>query len=311
MYLIYGESYRLMEEEIEKIINKSTNIVTMDLKESTLEEVIQEATYVSMFQEKKYLIVRNATFFASDKLKEETQELFFKYLENPVSLTTIIFTTYEKIDARKKVYKEFAKKYMVISVSDLSVGDLMGKARDYCFKNKFKIDNETNSYILNACGNHYDLAYNELNKIFLYYREPQTINLNDVKEIVSKTLVDNHFKFVEAVVNKEYKLALRLLDDLMVLKVDPIALLMLLAREYRLMFSTSTLMRSGFLKKDVAKQLSLQDWQIEKILKEASNYYEDDLKYCLKELATKDYKIKSGQGDKFLELKTFILETMS
>lgn len=310
MYLIYGESYRLMEEEIEKIVKDNTNIVTMDLSQSSLEDVIQEATYVSMFQEKKFLIVRNATFFASDKMKEETQDSFFKYMENPISLTTIIFTTYEKIDARKKVYKEFAKKYKVISVGNLSIGDLMGKVRDYCFKNKFKIDNETNTYILNACGNNYDLAYNELNKIFLYYIEPQKINLSDVKEIVSKTLVDNNFKFVEAVVNKEYKLALKLLDDLMVLKVDPIALLMLLAREYRLMLSTSTLMRSGLLKKDVAKQLSLQDWQVDKILNENAKYYDDDLKFYLKELATIDYKIKSGKGDKFLELKTFLLETM-
>ncbi len=310
MYLIYGESYRLLEEEITKIVKSNTNIVTMDLSVSTLEDVIGEATYVSMFQEKKFLIVKNATFFTSAKSKEEDQEILFKYMENPVSLTTIIFTTYDKVDARKKVYKEFAKKYKVISVSNLSLNDLMTKVRDYCFQNKFKIDNETNTYILNACGNHYDLAYNELNKIFLYYKEPQLIKLQDVKEIVSKALVDNNFKFVEAVINKNSKLALKLLDDLYTLKVDPIALLMLLAREYRLMYSVSNLMRNGFHKNDIAKNLSLQEWQIDKILKETSTYYEDDLKTYLKELASVDYKIKSGAGDKFLELKTFLLKAL-
>lgn len=310
MYLIYGESYRLIEEEIKKIVKNETNIVTMDLSVSTLDDVIREATYVSMFQEKKFLIVRNATFFTSEKTKEETLELLFKYMENPVALTTIIFTMYDKVDARKKVYKEFAKKYKVISVSNLSINDLMTKVRDYCFQNKFKIDNETISYILNACGNHYDLAYNELNKIFLYYQEPQKIELTDVKEIVSKILVDNNFKFVEAVINKEGKLALKLLEDLMVLKVDPIALLMLLTREYRLMLSASTLMRNGFQKNDVAKALSLQEWQLDKILRENAGYYEDDLKSYLKKLATIDYKIKSGEGDKFLELKTFLLEVL-
>lgn len=308
MYLIYGESYRLIEEEIAKITKDETNIITMDLTISTLEDVINEATYVSMFQEKKYIIVRNADFFTSAKTKEETLEILFKYMENPVDLTTIIFTTYDKIDARKKIYKEFSKKYKVISVGMLTNNDLMTKIRDFVFKNKFKIDNETINYIMNCCQNNYDLIYNEINKIFLYCEEPQTIKLEDAKEIVSKTLVENNFKFVDAVVNKDAKLVLKILDDLFILKVDPIALIMLLAREYCLMFSVSTLMRNGFRKNDICKELSLQDWQVDKILRESSRYYEDDLKTYLKYLANIDYKIKSGQGDKYLELKTFLLE---
>lgn len=307
MYLIYGESYRLIEEEINKIKKEETNVVTIDLSLSTLDDVIREATYVSMFQDKKILIVRNAFFFTSVKTKEEDLESLFKYIENPIPLTTIIFTSYEKVDARKKIYKEFAKKNKVISVCSLSNNDLMVKVRDLCFRNKFKIDNDTLQYILNCCGYNYDLIYNELNKIFLYYEEPQKIELKDVKEIVSKVLEDNNFKFVEAVVLKNTSLSLKLLEDLYTLKIDPIALLMLLAREYRLMFSVSTLMSNGFRRKDIGAYLSLQDWQIDKILKESSFYYQDDLKDILKTLSTIDYKIKSGNGDKFLELKTFLL----
>ena len=80
MYLIYGESYRLIEEEIEKIIKENTNVITMDLNVSSLEDVIREATYVSMFQEKKFLIVRNASFFTSSKTKEEDLDILFKYI---------------------------------------------------------------------------------------------------------------------------------------------------------------------------------------------------------------------------------------
>ena len=83
---------------------------------------------------------------------------------------------------------------------------------------------------------------------------------------------------------------------------------MLLAREYRLMLSVSILMSNGFPKKEVFKKLGIQDWQLEKLLKESSNYYQDDIKELLKELANIDYRIKSGNGDRFLELKTFLLK---
>ncbi len=308
MYLVYGESYRLIDEEIKKIIKDETNIITIDLNESQLEDVIREATYVSMFQEKKYLIVKNALFFTSAKIKEEDLDILFKYMENPIGLTTIIFTCYTNIDARKKIYKDFAKKYKVISLSNIPVNELITKIRDYVFKNKYKIDTDTIKYIMSCCGDNYDLVYNELNKIFLYYNEPTTIKLEDVKEIVAKILIDNNFKFVEAVVNKNSLNALKLLDDLYILKVEPIALIMLLAREYRLMLSVSILMSNGFPKKEVFKKLGIQDWQLEKLLKESSNYYQDDIKELLKELANIDYRIKSGNGDRFLELKTFLLK---
>ncbi len=118
MYLIYGESYRLIEEEIQKIIKNETNLVTLDLQESCLDDILTEATYVSMFEESKIIIVKNALFFTSNKDKEEDMQKLLNYMENPIATTTLIFTTYEKIDNRKKVTKMFEKKYKIINVQD-------------------------------------------------------------------------------------------------------------------------------------------------------------------------------------------------
>ena len=196
MYLIYGESFRLIEEEIQKIIKNETNSVTIDLMDSNIEDVLTEATYVSMFEEFKFIIVKNALLFTSSKEKEEDVQKILNYMENPVPSTTIIFTTYEKIDNRKKVTKAFEKKYKIINVGGLSKMDLIAKGRELIFKNKYKIENETLEYITESCQNNYDLIYNEIQKLFLYYETPSTIRLEDVKEIISKSIVDNNFKFV-------------------------------------------------------------------------------------------------------------------
>ena len=161
-----------------------------------------------------------------------------------------------------------------------------------------------------SCQNNFDFIYNELQKIFLYYETPQKIDVKDVHEIVSKTLMDNNFKFVDAVIKKEGKLALKILDDLYTLKVEPITLLLLLAREYRLMYSASFLLRNGYRKENICKMLGLQDWQLEKSLGNANFYYEEDLKNYLRELENIDYRIKSGKTDRFLELKSFLLTVM-
>ncbi len=306
MYLIYGESFRLIEEEIAKIIKEETNIVTMDLYHVSLHDVLVEAGYDSLFLEKKFLIVKNASFFTSAKTNEEEMESFLNYMEHPNSLTTLIFTTYDKIDSRKKVTKMFGEKNKIVSVGGLKPNDLVSKVRDLFFSKKYKINTETLSYLVSACGNNYDLIYNEANKLFLYYNEPQTISLEDVKEIVSKSIEDNHFRFVEAVIAKDINKAVHLLDDLYVLKVEPITLLMLLAREYRILYSAISLRSMGYPIPNISKHLGLQNWQVEKSLRSSSSYYMNDLSMYLKQLAKLDYEIKSGKIDRFLALKTFL-----
>lgn len=307
MYLIYGSSFRLIEEEILKIVKNETNIVTMDMGNVSLEDVLVEANYVSLFDEKKVLIVKNAFLFTSAKTSEEETEVFLNYMEQPNAKTTIIFTSYEKIDARKKVTKKFGEKYKIISIGNLKPNDLVSKVRDFVFSKKYKISTDAIQYIVNACGSNYDLIYNELNKLFLYYVEPQTIQMEDVKAIVSKSLEDNHFRFVEAVVGKDLKKAVTILEDLYVLKVEPITLLMLLAREYRIMYSAMTLRGMGYPIQSISKHLGLQDWQVEKSLRASSSYYQNDIGNYLKSLAQLDYEIKSGKTDRFMALKTFLL----
>lgn len=308
MYLIYGESYRLIEEEIKKIVKEETNIIKMDLEISSLEDVLTEATYVSLFQDKKIIIVKNANFFTSTKTKEEFEN-FLSYMENPIPTTTIIFTTYLNIDCRKKITKAFQEKFKVISVGNLNTTDLSIKVRDLFLHNKYKIESDALQYILNSCDNHYDIIYNEIQKLFLYYQS-KNLSLEDVKPIISKTLNDNNFKFVEAVVNRDIEKANRILEDLYTLKVDPIALILLLAREYRLMYSTKFLMETGYPKKSVMKELNLQEWQIDKIIRNNTNYYQEDIKEYITVLADIDFKLKSGESDKFLELKNFLLKVI-
>lgn len=307
MYLIYGESFRLIDEEIKKITKDEPNVITMDLMVVTLDDVITEATYVSIFSERKVIIVKNANFFGSGKENESEIEKLQLYMENPIALTTIIFATYEKIDMRKKITKSFKEKYKIISVDNISLDDMVAKIRTYVKKNGYTINTDTIQFIMNSCLNNFDLVYNELNKLFLFYNKPQEILLEDVKQIVSRSFMDNNFKFVEAVIEKNMKKAIKILEDLYSLKVDPIALIMLLAREYRLMYSVIVLMSDGYRKSAVAKELGLQDWQVEKLSKTSARYYKDDLADYIKQLAKIDFEIKSGNSDKYLSLKTFLL----
>ena len=100
--LINGESILLINEKINSIIKENKNITSFDMINSSIDDILLEAGYFSMFDEEKYIIIRNANFFSSDKISEKELASLMNYLENPNPLTNLIFVCHEKIDFRKK-----------------------------------------------------------------------------------------------------------------------------------------------------------------------------------------------------------------
>ena len=308
IYLIESSSRILLEQEIQKITANSSNIITYNAEENNIEDILNEASYVSMFETMKYLIVKNANFFGPTKLKEEEEEKLKAYLEQPYPLTTIIFVTYENVDLRKKMTKLLKEKYLYKKIVSRKGLELYNLVANLLIEKKIIAEKDSINYIINACLNNYDLIYNEVEKIALYYGKPTKIKLETVKEIVSKTITDNNFKFVDAVMEKDIKKAFKLLEELMTLKVEPLSLINLIAREYRNMLETKSMLSQKYTIKDIEKELHLQEWQLEKTKKNAFQYHEDDLKDYLINLEKLDYQIKSGKIDKLVGLKLFLID---
>ena len=81
-----------------------------------------------------------------------------------------------------------------------------------------------------------------------------------------------------------------------------------MVREFRLLFYYKIYEKKQFSNKEIGKNLGLQDWQVNKIMKNAVNFHEDDLKALLISLAKMDYQVKSGNQDKTMALYNFLVE---
>jgi len=309
IYLIESESNQLLKEYIANIIKKYENTVYIDYNTSNIDDVLAEASYYSMFNEEKLLIVKNANIFCSDKISEEITNKLLSYFSNPNKLTTIIFITNAKIDLRKKITKYVKDNFNLIQIPSLKPRDLKNKLKEMFENDGYTIEDESLYYIMNNNLNNYDLIYNEVAKIKLFYNKPQKIMYNDVLNIVAKSIETNNFKFIDAIISKDIKEAFKLYNDLKLLKVEPLGLISLLAREYRLMLFTKILKEEHYSIYEISSELNLQDWQLEKISKNASKYKIKTLESQIIGLANLDLKIKSGKIDKWLGLAKFIVDS--
>ena len=307
IYLIQSKSLRLLNEELDLIIKKSNNVTYTDLINSNMTDILEEAAYFSLFDEIKYIVVKNANVFGSEKLKDSESDSLMAYMDNPNPSNVLIFCTSNKIDSRKVLVKKLKEKYTIKIINDLKPYEVVKKIDDYFHKQKYKYSKDISNYISSSCLNDYDLVYNELLKIDSYYEDDKALEFSAIEKIVSRYNEDNNFKLIDAITTKNIVLAFRIFDDLKIAKVEPTVIVALLAREYRMMYNAKIAMKSGMSNIDIAKALGLQDWQLDKAIRKAYEYSVTELEDNLLKIFDMDLAIKSNNTNKYLPLDIFIL----
>ena len=308
-YLISAESYRIIDDEIKKIV-KNNNYLIFNAIKCSIKEIVEEASYVGLGIEEKWLVVSDADFFGTGKISESDNDLLCKYLENPINSTNIIFTTLNGIDLRKKSVKLIKNKGNIINIPKMDKRALNTTLTNYLKGFDYSIDYQTINYIMDNSYNNLDIMFNELDKIMLYYSFPCKIKLADVIKITGEEKNNNNFDFVNAVVEKKLSSSLKILKNLKVYKVEPTALVALLAREFRLMYYIKEL-KDKMNTSEMMSYLSLADWQINKLYNNSMKYTKNELLKNLVSLCKIDLNIKKGYWDKDTSLYGFILENCS
>lgn len=309
MHLILSGSNRITNTKIKELVDLKNETIYFDLNFSTIKDILKEATYVSLFKDKKNIIAFN-TQQLNDKSYPDDLNLLAEYSENENEETTIIFVSSEKCSLKNPVYSILKKTNNIYDFLKVKT-DINKDIQDYCIKNKYSIGTQAINELKKHLNNNYDLIMNELDKLFLFYDSPQEIKPEAITKNCSKVADDNNFKFVDLVVGKKYKSSFEYLDELLVNKVEPLNLFSLLLREFRIMFLFKTCEKYNVSSNDIIKRYNLKEWQIDKAYRNASNYKYEELKKIMLLFSTYDYKFKAGKVLKDNFLNVFLLELFS
>lgn len=306
-YLIASESYILLNEELNKIIGSSLNVIKYDLRINTLKEVIDEANYFSFTNEEKYIVVRGCNIFKSSKESSEdssdASKLLEKYLENPSLTSTIIFLTNDMPDKRKKIYKLLEKENNVIMIPSLNKKEMVYKCMDLLKDNKYKCDYETANYIVENSYVNYDIMHHELDKIYTLIKSGN-IYIDDLKDVISVSISDNVFNFINSLINGNLKDANNAMRNFETLKIDPAMVIIMLFKELEIYY----LLLSGINPLEVQKNFNKQDWQMKNYQMNLNKFTLKELKKIIIRLNDYDYKYKCGLLDKSVILSLLAIE---
>lgn len=309
LYLLYGE----FETEIDKFINKlmiDNNIdtkLTYNYKDTTINDVIEECSYLDLFGNNK-IVVLNECFFLTGKETLDS-ELLTKYIDNPNQGVILIFKVItDKLDERKKLVKLLKSKSIVKEFKLLDSRNINNYISEY-FKSKgYKIDYDSINEIKNRLVDNTKVIDTELDKLYLYKINDKVITINDVKKVICKYDDNVSFKLVNSVLKKDKKSIFNLYKELINKNEEPIMILTMLANQFRLIYEVKVLSDSGLSLNDIASKLKEHPYRVQITYENSFNIGKKEIKRIITKLYETDYNIKTGIMDKEKALELFFLE---
>jgi DNA polymerase III subunit delta len=315
MYLLYGKETFLIEEVEKEIIKKNLtddvidfNLAVYDMEEVPLDVAIEDAETLPFMGDKRVVIIKNASFLTAAKQKvEHDLDTFMTYIENPSpSSILIVQAPYEKLDERKKIVKLLKKQSDVLEANQLNESMIKKWVQSRAESCSVTISQRAIEKLLLVSGSNLMLLASEIEKIALFVGEGEEITEEIIEEQVARTLEQNIFTLIDKVTQRKIDEAFRIMYDLLKQKEEPIKIVSLIARQFRIIYQVKQLTQKGYGQKNIASMIKVHPFAVKLASEQSRRFSDDDLLKIINQLADADYQMKSGLMDKQLILDLFL-----
>ncbi|MCV3763867.1 DNA polymerase III subunit delta [Companilactobacillus farciminis] len=316
IYLITGKE-QVFIKEIQKSFKgimsseeQEMNFSNFDLEETSIADLINEAISAPFFGEKRLVFAQHPYFLTGEKAKnvvEQNVDLLLKYIQDPTPSTIlVIFASYDKLDARKKIVKQLKKLATVVDAGQMEGSVLNRTIKEDLKKAGYDIEPTALELLINKTKGNYSLITNQLEKLKLYSLQTKKIDQTAVNELVPQSLEDNVFDLTTQILNKNIYKAEELYNQFLLQKIDPILLVAIIISQLRLLIQIQILSEKGLSEGTIAKNLRLNPYRVKYSYRQAKSLNRKRLQTMYSDCVNLDYQIKSGQGDKELLFDLFI-----
>ncbi len=304
IYVISSTDQATIQNEVKKIFEKFQDIerINYDLSETEIERVIEDLDTYNFLSSRKGVVATNASFLSTDKIKSEVEhnlKILERYLENPNPDNILIFIV-NNLDKRKKIVTTLLSSATLIE-KELNLKELIQERLE-----EYKMDQRTENYLIEYCGNNNERILNEIEKLKTYKLEEKEITISDINEVVIRNMEDNIFNLVDSILKGNKQKVFVTYQDLLLQGEQPSSILSKLANKIRLIYQVKVLAKVGKSDQEIGKNLNIHPYPVKLARESSYNYTESMLTEYLEKLAQVDYEMKSGNITAELSFEVFM-----
>ncbi len=314
IYILYGENKEAIKDFKKEITKKflseeknDFNYIEYDLKKDDSSEWIYECKSNSFFSQKKVVVINNPLFVESN-LKKTKEEVNFleEYIKNINKEILLIFILEVALDNRKKIVKDIKKIADIREFKNYNDNELGKYVFNYFKKNKIVISEDNINFLLFYSGLKYEEIKGELDKLLIYCFEKKTVEKEDIKRVISKSLEYDIFSLTNNLFSKNYKKLEIVLNSLKFSGEEPIFLITLIANQLRIYINVKILLKNNYNQKEIASILKIHPYRVKLAVEYVYNRDLFDLMDLIIICKEYDKRLKTSYVDKYLTFQFLV-----
>lgn len=210
LYLLHGEEpYYIdlisdyIEENALQEQDKGFNQIILYGKDVDIADILNNAKRFPMMSDKQVLIIKEAQNTMGLNVKT-SEEIFVKYLDNPLPSTIFVFCYKNgKVATNKKYYKSFEKNGIVVESNKIKDEDIPDWIQNYVAGKGHAIGMKAAMIFAEHVGNDLVKLSNEIDKLLINFNEKTEITPVHIDKYVGISKDFNTFELQRAIAVKD------------------------------------------------------------------------------------------------------------
>lgn len=308
-YLLYGEERylrRQYKDRLQKALcgdGDTMNTHFYEGKDTPVGEIIDLAETLPFLAERRVIFITDSGLFKSGG------EKMAEYLTEPNETAFFVFNESE-VDKRSKLFKTVQSRGYAAEFAVQDENTLKRWVAGILAKDGKKITENTVQLLLSKTGTDMDNIQMELEKLVCYCMDRDVITDADVEAVCTTRISSHIFDMINAIADKNQKVALELYYDLLALKEPPMRILFLIARQCNMLLQARELKSRGYDNRTVGSKLGVPPFIAGKYLAQAGRFSSSTLHRAVQQCVEAEEAIKSGRMNDMMSVEILILSVL-
>lgn len=317
-YILHGNDAFTRSEELTALIAKmgdpdiaELNTVRLDGRTLSWDELLQHCMTIPFLSDRRLVIVTHLLARLTQgrsKADALLVENLLSYLPDVPETTRLVFIEDEELPNKhpllmlaRSSQQGYEKAFTVPGGNELTRW-----VQQRVSQEGGEIGSRTAQMLCAYCENDLYQLHQEIRKLVAYTNGQRPITEADIELLTPQAHQANIFHMVDALGRRDGQSASRIYHQLLAMGSHPLALLGMIARQFRLMIQVKELSPRLGTSQAIARELKQSPYPISKILAQSANYSMEQLQTIYHKLLETDVDIKTGRIEPVLALDMLI-----
>ncbi|MFA9398893.1 MAG: DNA polymerase III subunit delta [Clostridiaceae bacterium] len=317
-YVICSSDEEIIKNKVDDIVKKTINpdfkdfnYIKLDGEKIAESDIISNCETLPFMDNKKIVLVYRANFL-SDSGSKSNKDIFnktMKYIKDVPPYCILIFYYLLEKEREKINYKlvKYENEITLVKIDKYKGVVLQNKIKHLFEAEGKNIGKVELSVFASKVENDMLTINNEIDKL-INYTEGREITKQDILELIPDKNDEDIFDLVDAMSKRKIDAALDILNELIYKGVKPSIILRMIERQYNLLINIKLMVDKGLDSYAISKQLKLNKFICDKMIRESRNYKLESLEKALNHCLDTERNLKTKRSDDKTFLELMIVE---